>query len=192
MTLPGLIDYQRLDLTGLLDSMPMKSYDVPPLKKHDLVLINGLQAKPQYNGRMCTLGNMVKESGRYNVFFKHPYDEEEGIRVKPSNLIWVANKSTWADKGAMVWKQEYMYSYMIMYIETYAALPTIDMASIARSIASNENILIYSLKTALHSWSSCRSMSSTTLGSHRRSLSRRGWMRWSPMASLWLSSVVLC
>ena len=133
-------DDQRLDLTGMLDSIPMESFDVPPLQKHDLVLINGLQAKPQYNGRLCTLGNMVKDSGRYNVFFQPPYDDEEGIRLKPSNLIWVANKSTWAVKGAMVCVQEYMYSYMIMYRDSYAALPTIDMASIAHSIASNQNV----------------------------------------------------
>ena len=126
-----------MSFMDIMDSVPRQLFNVPPLAKHDLVLINGLQSSPQYNGRLATLGNMVRD--RYNVFFTPPYDDEEGIRVKPTNLIWVAHKDTCA-KGAMVCPPEYMFSYMLMYRDTYADFPKFDMVSIAQSIASTQNI----------------------------------------------------
>lgn len=132
------IDHETL--YKMLEDQPMEPFDVPPLKKGDLVLLNNLQSKPECNGCLCKLGNLVKESGRYNVFYLPPHEHEDGIRVKPSNLIWVADKTTWEVKGAIVCQQEYMYSYMTMYIDTLSILPPVDMASIARSIASKHGV----------------------------------------------------
>lgn len=106
-----------------------------------MVLLNGLQSVAKYNGRLCRLGNFDSRTGRYAVFFSHPFEDEEGIRVKAANLIWIADVQT-IKKGARVCYPEYMYSYMMYYANAYADLPHIDISAIVQQVASSRCIVV--------------------------------------------------
>jgi hypothetical protein len=120
---------------GLL-SQPRSSFQIPFFCKHDIVVVNGLQSKPEYNGHVGTLGNKIPETGRWKVHLKC---DDELICVKPENLIWIVDGKT-LNKGAVVCHHEYIFTYMIQYLDKYNEFSQIDMTGIAECIATQHGI----------------------------------------------------
>jgi hypothetical protein len=129
----------QLDIMSSFDFFPSSTYDVPAFCKHDIILINGLQASPLYNGRVGKLGNYNRETGRWDVFFLPPFHDEAGLRVKPSNLIWIADRMRCKQDSAAC-QPDYIFSYMLQYLDVYADIPQFDIASIVRSTATAQSI----------------------------------------------------
>lgn len=93
--------------------------DIPELRPGCFAVAFGL-TNTLYNGAMGRVGKHDPEAGRFA--FRPFEDEDHPIRVRPSNLKWVAKPD-----GSPV--KNYLYSLYVDYEAAYSNLPVIDIQS---------------------------------------------------------------
>ena len=125
-------------MDAIISMLPVdEDFDAPALRKGDFVLVNNLKATSKLNGHMARLGNYDGDAGRWEVRFLN--DDLQSVRIKVVNLIWIASRMSY-DKGAVICKQNYVYSWMLHFEKRYDDLPRIDMQGIAQTLAQKNGI----------------------------------------------------